>query len=205
MRYGQHYYDHDEGGLFFIAPNQVTGTSEKNLDFTGFTLFIHPDFLLGYPLAKRIKQCGFFSYAATEVLHLSDAEKTTILTVVKIIDEELKSRIDDLSQDVIISQLELFLNYGNRFHKRQFITRKAVNNDLLQKLEEILDEYFTSNKSLRQGIPTVQYLSDELHISPSYLSDMLRSLTGQNAQQHIHQKLIEKAKEKLSATGLTVN
>ncbi|MDP9078920.1 MAG: helix-turn-helix transcriptional regulator [Bacteroidota bacterium] len=205
MRYGQHYYDHDEGGLFFISPNQVTGTSEKNIDFTGFTLFIHPDFLLGYPLAKRIKQYGIFSYAATEVLHLSDAEKTTILTVVKIIDEELKSRIDDLSQDVIISQLELLLNYGNRFHKRQFVTRKAVNNDLLQKMEEILDEYFTSDKSSRHGIPTVQYLSDELHISPSYLSDMLRSFTGQNAQQHIHHKLIEKAKERLSTTNLSIS
>ncbi len=139
------------------------------------------------------------------MLHLSDAEKTTILTIVKIIDEELKSRIDDLSQDVIISQLELLLNYSNRFHKRQFITRKAVNNDLLQKMEEILDKYFTSEKSLPEGIPTVQYLSDELHISPSYLSDMLRSLTGQNAQQHIHQKLIEKAKEKLSTTNLSIS
>jgi len=205
FKYGQHYYDFDEGGLFFVSPNHLKGTSETNLDYTGFTLFIHPDFFIGYSLAKKIKQYGFFSYAATEVLQLSNAEKTTILAVAKIIDEELKSRIDDFSQDVIISQIELLLNYGNRFYKRQFITRKAVNNDLLQKLEEILDDYFNSERSLRQGIPTVQYISDELHISPSYLSDMLRSLTGQNAQQHIHQKLIEKAKEKLSTTGLSVS
>jgi AraC family transcriptional activator of pobA len=205
MKYGQHYYDHDEGGLFFISPNQITGSKEKDLDYTGFSMFIHPDFFLGYSLAKKIKQYGFFSYAATEVLHLSDAEKTTILTVAKIIDEELKSRIDDFSQDVIISQIELLLNYVNRFYKRQFLTRKAVNNDLLQKLEEILDDYFNNEIPLSQGIPTVQYLSEKLNTSPGYLSDMLRLHTGQSAQQHIHHKLIEKAKEKLSTTGLTVS
>ena len=158
-----------------------------------------------YPLAKKIKQYGFFSYSANEALHLSDHEKETILSIFKIIDDELKSRIDDFSQDVIISQIELLLNYCNRFYKRQFITRKAVNNDLLQKLEEILDDYFNDDKSLTQGIPTVQFISKRLNISPSYLSDMLRNLTGQNAQHHIHNKLIEKAKEKLSATSLSIS
>jgi AraC family transcriptional activator of pobA len=205
FKYGQHYYDFDEGGLFFVSPNQLTGTSERNLDYTGFTLFVHPDFFLGYSLTKKIKQYGFFSYAATEVLHLSDTEKETILSVARIIEDELNSRIDDFSQDVIISQIELLLNYANRFYKRQFITRKAVSNDLLQKMEEILDEHFTGEKCISQGIPTVQYLSEKLNISPSYLSDMLRSLTGQNAQQHIHFKLIEKAKEKLSTTSLSVS
>lgn len=205
FRYGQHYYDFDEGGLFFLAPNQLTGTSEKNLDFSGFTLFVHPDFFLNYPLAKKIRQYNFFSYAATEVLHLSDQEKETILAIAKLIDVELNSRIDDLSQDVIISQIELLLTYAERFYKRQFITRKAINNDVLQKLEEILGEYFVGEKSLRQGIPTVQYLSENLNLSPGYLSDMLRSLTGQNAQQHIHLKLIDKAKERLSTTSLSVS
>lgn len=205
FKYGQHYYDFDEGGLFFLSPNQLTGTAEKNLDYTGFTLFIHPDFFLGYPLAKKIKQYGFFSYAATEVLQLSDQEKEIIIAVAKIIEVELNGRIDDFSQDVIISQIELLLNYGNRFYKRQFITRKAVNNDLLQKMEEILDDYFESEKSSDQKLPTVQYLSEKLNLSPSYLSDMLRSLTGQNAQQHIHSKLIEKAKEKLSTTNMSVS
>jgi len=97
------------------------------------------------------------------------------------------------------------LNYSNRFYKRQFITRKAVSNDLLQKLEDVLDEYFGNERSLSQGIPTVQYLSEQLNISPSYLSDMLRSLTGQNAQQHIHNKLIEKAKEKIATTSLSIS
>jgi AraC-like DNA-binding protein len=205
FKYGQNYYDFDEGGLFFVSPNQVAGTRDKNLDYTGFSLFIHPDFFLAYPLTKKIRQYGFFSYAAHEALHLSDNEKATIISIFKIIEEELNSRIDDFSQDVIISQIELLLNYANRFYKRQFITRKAVNNDLLQKMEEILDEYFAGEKPLSQGVPTVHYLSEKLNLSPSYLSDMLRSLTGQNAQQHIHQKLIEKAKEKLSATGLSVS
>jgi AraC family transcriptional activator of pobA len=203
-KYGQHYYDFGEGGLIFTAPNQIFEAPDETVN-SGYILFIHSDFFLTYPLAKKIRQYGFFSYAANEALHLSDKEKATIFAIFKIIDEELKSRIDDFSQDVIISQIELLLNYANRFYKRQFITRKAVSNSLLQKLEEILDDYFNNKKSLSQGIPTVQYLSEHLNISPSYLSDMLRSLTGQNAQQHIHNKLIEKAKEKLSATNSTVS
>ncbi len=205
VRYGQGYYDFDEGGLLFAGPNQVIGSDDDNGDNSGYTLLIHPDFLLNYPLTKKIKQYGFFSYAANEALHLSDKEKETIITLFKIIEEELSSRIDDFSQDVIISQIELLLNYANRFYKRQFITRKAVSNDLLQRLEHITADYFNSETSLRQGLPTVQYLAEQLHLSPGYLSDMLRSLTGQNAQQHIHHMLIEKAKEKLSTTGLTVS
>ncbi len=209
LKYGQGYYDFDEGGLLFASPNQIIGAGNDDDTNTRecslYTLLIHPDFLLSYPLAKKIKQYGFFSYSANEALHLSDKEKATIISIFNIVEEELNSRIDDFSQDVIISQIELLLNYANRFYKRQFITRKAVSNNLLQKLEEILDGYFNNNKSLSQGVPTVQYLSEHLNISPSYLSDMLRSLTGQNAQQHIHNKLIEKAKEKLSATGLSVS
>ncbi len=203
-RYGQNYYDFGEGGLIFSAPNQIF-ERPKETGKSGHVLLIHPDFLLSYPLAKKIKQYGFFSYSANEALHLSDSEKETILSIFKIIDDELNSRIDDFSHDVIISQVEMLFNYSNRFFKRQFITRKAVNNDLLQKLEGILDDYYNNEKSLLQGIPTVQAISENLNISPSYLSDMLRSLTGQNAQQHIHNKLIEKAKEKLSTTRLSVS
>ena len=207
IKYGQGYYDFDEGGLLFAAPNQLVGSpDDKEVRVCSlFTLLIHPDFLLGYPLAKKIRQYGFFSYSANEALHLSEKEKATVISIFNIMDEELNGRIDDFSQDVIISQIELLLNYANRFYKRQFITRKAVSNDLLQKLEDVLDGYFTNEKSLSRGIPTVQYLSEHLNISPSYLSDMLRSLTGQNAQRHIHDKLIEKAKEKLSVTSLSVS
>src|ERR1700761_6622541 len=207
LKYGQDYYDFDEGGLLFAAPNQVVGShnDEEVRECSLYTLLIHPNFLWNYPLAKKIKQYGFFSYSANEALHLSENEKATIISIFKFIEDELNSRIDDFSQDVIISQIELLLNYANRFYKRQFITRKAASNNLLQKFEELLDEYFAGEKSLSQGIPTVQYLSEKLNISPSYLSDMLRSLTGQNAQQHIHSKLIEKAKEKLSTTNLSVS
>ncbi|WP_214070962.1 response regulator transcription factor [Mucilaginibacter sp. dw_454] len=207
LKYGQDYYDFDEGGLLFAAPNQIVGgnSEEDEVDCSQVTLLIHPDFLLNYPLAKKIKQYGFFSYAANEALHLSENEKATIMSIFKIIEDELNSRIDDFSQDIVISQIELLLNYANRFYKRQFITRKSVSSGLLQELEEILNQYFGDEKSLSQGTPTVQYLSEHLNISPSYLSDMLRSLTGQNAQQHIHNRLIEKAKEQLSTTGLSVS
>ncbi|TLV03920.1 helix-turn-helix domain-containing protein [Dyadobacter luticola] len=207
LRYGQDYYDFDEGGLLFAAPNQILGPHYDNMneECSLYTLLIHPDFLLNYPLAKKIKQYGFFSYSTNEALHLSEQEKTVIMSIFDIMSGELQSRIDEFSQDVVISQIELLLNYANRFYKRQFITRKASGNNLLEKVEETLNEYFDGEKTTEEGIPSVHFLSEKLNISPSYLSDMLRSLTGQNAQQHIHNKLIEKAKEKLSTTSLTVS
>lgn len=206
LKYGQGYYDFQEGGLLFAAPGQIVGAGDVDAgDCSMFTLLIHPDFLLAYPLAKKIKQYGFFSYATHEALHLSDDEKETMLTLFRIIQKELAGRIDDFSHDVVISQLELFLNYANRFYKRQFITRKVVHSDLLERFETLLDGCFETDAIERHGLPTVQYLSEQLHYSPSYLSDLLRALTGQNTQQHIHAKLIEKAKEKLSTTKLTVS
>jgi AraC family transcriptional regulator, transcriptional activator of pobA len=206
LKYGQSYYDFDEGGLLFASPGQIIGSNNVEASVCSeYTLLIHPDFFLGYPIAKAIKQYGFFSYSANETLHLSEEEKATIISIFKMIETELNSRIDDFSQDVVIVQIELFLNYANRFYNRQFITRKAISNNLLQQLETVLDEYFNNEKSLTQGIPTVHHLAEKLNISPSYLSDMLRALTGQNAQQHIHHKLIEKAKEKLSTTSLSVS
>lgn len=206
LKYGQGYYDFDEGGLLFAAPGQIMGGMEnEDAICSEYTLLIHPDFFLSYSIAKKISQYGFFSYATNETLHLSDEEKTTIMSIFRIMETELNSRIDDFSQDVAISQIELLLTYANRFYKRQFITRKVVNNDLLQRLEDLLGAYFSNEEALSKGIPTVQYLADQLHLSPSYLSDMLRALTGRNAQQHIHDKLIEKAKEKLSTTTLSVS
>ncbi|WP_460932915.1 helix-turn-helix domain-containing protein [Spirosoma humi] len=206
LKYGQSYYDFDEGGLLFASPGQLIGSNDNDISACSeFTLLIHPDFFLGYPLAKTIKQYGFFSYSTNETLHLSEDEKTTIFEIFKMIEKELSSRIDDFSQDVVISQLELLLNYANRFYKRQFITRKALNNNLLQKLEELLDAYFNQAAPLNRGLPTVGYLAEHVNLSPSYLSDMLRSLIGQNAQHFIHDKLIEKAKEKLSTTNLSVS
>lgn len=205
LRYGQGYYDFDEGSMLFTAPNQLVGAGDDPVDHAVYALLIHPDFLQGYPIAKKIGQLGYFSYSTSEALHLSDKEKATILSVLKIMEEELIGRIDDFSQEVMIAQIELLLSYANRFYKRQFITRKAVSNGLLQKLEEALDEYFNNDQNLSEGLPTVKYLAERLNVSPRYLSDMLRSLTGQNTQQLIHDKLIKKAEEKLSTTSLTIS
>ncbi|MFT3704976.1 MAG: helix-turn-helix transcriptional regulator [Agriterribacter sp.] len=203
IRYGQGYYDFDEGGLVFTSPNQLLATTDDT-EYLGYTLLIHPEFIRNYPLGKNIKNFGFFSYAANEALHLSEKEKAIIMNIFKNIEEELQTTIDDFSQDVIVAQIELILNYSNRFYKRQFITRKAVNNDLLAKAESLLNDYFNKETALMKGLPTVQYLASELNVSSHYLSDMLRSLTGQNAQQHIHSKLIEKAQEMLSVSNLSV-
>ena len=207
LRYGRDFYDFNEGGLLFASPNQIIGNEEGNneaVDCSLYTLLIHPDFFLGYPLAQEIRHYGFFSYATNETLHLSGEEKDTIISIFKMLEDELNTRLDDFSQDVIISQLALLLNFANRFHKRQFITRKAVNNDIIEKLETYLDAYLSDEKLLNDGIPTVQSLADQVNLTPSYLSDMLRSLTGRNTQQLIHDKLIEKSKQLLSTTNLSV-
>lgn len=203
MGYGQGYYDFNEGGMMFTAPNQVLSTDE-GAEYYGYTLFIHPDFIRNYPLGKTIKKYGFFSYDTDEALHLSDKEKNNILSLLDSINEELHTSIDEVSQDVIVSYIEVLLNYSNRFYKRQFITRKAVSNNLLSKMEQLLDDYFNQQETLTKGLPTVEFLASELNLSPHYLSDMLRNLTGQSAQQHIHEKLIEKAKEYLTTTDFSV-
>jgi AraC family transcriptional activator of pobA len=205
FRYGQGYYDFDEGSMIFTSPNQVVGSTAIYKGNEGFSLIFHQDFLQGYPLAAKIKQYGFFSYASNEALHLSDQERTTVSAIFTIIQEELNSRIDDFSHEVVIAQIELLLSYAKRFYKRQFLTRQAATNDLLQEFENLLDTYFKDGEPVNHGLPTVQYLAEQLNYTPNYLSDMLRSLTGLNAQQHIHQKLIERSKELLSTTKLTIS
>ncbi len=205
LKYGQDYYDFNEGSMLFIAPNQLVGTTEYNKETYAYLLLIHPDFFQGYPIAKRIKEYNYFSYDVNEALHLSDEERQTMISMFQIIKQELGRRIDEFSQEVIVAQLELLLSYVNRFYKRQFITRKKVNQDILQKTEHILDVYFSQRITLNMGVPTVQYISNQLNISAGYLSDLLRSLIGQNAKQYIHYKLIEKAKEKLSTTDLSIS
>lgn len=203
MGYGQGYYDFNEGGMMFTSPNQLI-FADNEAKYYGATLLFHPDLIRNYPLGSTIKKYGFFSYETNEALFLSDKEKKIILGLFDNINEELNTSIDEISQDVLVSYIEVLLNYSNRFYKRQFITRKVVNNDVLTKIEHLLENYFTDEKSLISGLPTVEYLAAEVNLSPRYLSDMLRALTGQNTQQLIHQKLIEKAKEKLSTTTLTI-
>ena len=208
MKYGQQQYDFDEGIMFFISPNQVFGIEvEKNPNVkpSGWILLVHPDFLWKTPLAKTIKQYEYFDYTVNEALFLSDKEETTIINILKNVQHEYHSNIDKFSQDIIISQLETLLNYSERFYHRQFLTRKISNHKILNRLEEMLAEYFNNNDSIKKGLPTVQYIADKLNVSPNYLSVLLKVLTGQSTQQHIHDKLIEKAKEKLSTTDLSVS
>jgi AraC family transcriptional regulator, transcriptional activator of pobA len=204
IRYGQSYFDFDEGKMIFIAPKQVLSTNDHQQTNNGYGLVFHPDFIKGYPLAKAIKDYGYFSYAVNEALFVSEKEEETIISVMHNIMQEYRSNIDKYTQDVIVSLIEVLLNYSNRFYGRQFITRKNSNNDLLAQIESLLINYFRGT-DLNKGLPTVQSLSEQLHVSPSYLSDMLRELTGQNAQQHIHNFLIEEAKELLSTTTLSTS
>ncbi len=206
MKYGQNYYDFDEGVVSFISPKQlITEPEPDEGPGAGWLLMVHPDFIRNYPLAKKIAAYGFFSYAVNEALYLSPKEEATIESVLRNIEQEYQSAIDAYSQDVIVSHLDVLLNYCNRFYNRQFITRKNGSHDLLARLEVLLAEYFAGDQVRELGLPTVQYLSDQLNVSPNYLSDMLRSLTGQNTQQHIHNALIEKAKETLTTTALSVS
>lgn len=209
VKYGQHYYDFDKGTMNFLAPKQIQSLAVDEVNEIsqncglGYMLMIHPDFLYNHPLGTLIKSYGFFSYALNEALHLSDKEEANCIEIFRKIEQEYQF-IDRHTQDIILSQLDLLLNYSNRFYERQFITRKAVNNDLLIKTEQVLTAYFDKEEGMQQGIPTVEFLASQLNLSPHYLSDMLRSLTGQSAQQHIHTKLIDQAKVYLSTSTLSV-
>jgi AraC-like DNA-binding protein len=201
VKYGQGYYDFEGGGLAFLGPNQLVEMSGDAGCYEGYTLYFHADLIRNYQLGKNIQQYGFFSYAVNEALFLSDKEKKVIVGLFENIAAELENNIDAFSQDVLVSQIELLLNYSNRFHNRQFLTRKAVYNDLISQMDIYLAGRFADQSG---GIPTVPEVAKHLQVSPRYLTDMLRSLTGQSAQQHIHDRLIEKAKETLSSTRLTV-
>ncbi len=203
--YGQTPYDFDEGVLSFFAPRQVNIIDiGLLLPETGWLINIHPDFLRSFLLDKKIKEYGFFGYAVNEALILSEDEEKSIETILKQIEREYYLPIDNFSQEVIISNLELLLTYCNRYYNRQFITRKVVNNDLLVNVEQLLNHYF-ENSSVQKGLPTVEFLASNLNCSSKYLSDCLKQLTGMTAQQHIHDKIIEIAKERLSTTELSVS
>jgi AraC-like DNA-binding protein len=171
----------------------------------GWMILIHPDFLWNTPLAKTIKQYEFFSYSVYEALYLSDREETMLTAIANQIEQEYNANIDRYSQNVIIAQLELLLTYSERFYQRQFLTRKIASHELLTRLEDYLSNYFTSGALAKQGLPSVVHIAEALNISPGYLSGLLKSLTGQSTQQHLHSKLIDLAKEKLSTTNLSVS
>jgi len=205
IKYGQGYYDFEEGGLAFLKPKQVVFPPEDIDSYEGIALYFHPDFIRNYPLGKTINQYGFFNYDVSEALFLSAKEKEIVANLFGTIALELQNNIDSFSQDVLVSQIELLLNYSNRFYNRQFITRKAINHDIVTSLDELLNGYFNEESSLKNGLPSVKYISTELKLSQRYLSDMLSSLTGLNTQQYIQHIVIEKAKERLSSTNLSVS
>jgi AraC-like DNA-binding protein len=209
VKYGQHSFDFNEGILSFMAPSQVFSMAVANpaeaVEKSGWVVYLHPDFLWNTPLAKTIQQYDFWDYSLKENLFLSAAEEATILNLLFAIRQEYASSIDRFSKQIIVSQLESLLHYADRFYHRQFLTREKANHEVLERLETLLQDYFNSGNLLERGLPTVQYVADCLHLSPKYLSNLLRIVTGQNTQQHIHTKLIAKAKEKLSTTTLTVS
>lgn len=209
FKYGQQASDFDDGVLFFMSPGQVFGMEiEKGSVMhrpEGWMILIHPDFLWNTPLAKTIKQYEFFNYSVHEALYLSDKEETMLTTIAQNIEQEYNANIDRFSQSVIIAQLELLLTYSERFYQRQFITRKITSHEILTKLEDLLTNYFNSGALAQKGLPSVTYIAESLNISPGYLSGLLKSLTGQNTQQHLHNKLIDLAKEKLSTTNLSIS
>lgn len=208
FNYGQQQYDLDSGILCFVSPLQflkIETNPDAVVEPTGWLLLIHPDFLWNTDLARKIKSYDFFQYSANEALFLSDKEEKIVVDILQNIEQEYRSNIDKFSQELIIAQIERLLIYSDRFYARQFITRKKSNHDLLSRFEQILSRYFESGKALESGIPSVKVLAGELSISPNYLGTLLRMYTEQNTQQHIQNKLIELAKERLTTTELSVS
>ena len=207
LRYGRKTYDFQEGTLFCMAPDQVItteGTDDPN-EYSGWGLFFHPDLIRKSPLAKKMHEYTYFSYEVDEALHLSDQEKTNLNELLQRIQQEYSNNLDNFSNDVILSSLELFLNYCNRYYGRQFITRSSYNKDVLSELENLLKDYFNTDKAELFGIPTVKYCAEQLNFSPNYLSDLIKKESGRSVQEHIHYRLIEKAKTKLLSTTSTIS
>ena len=209
VTYGQHSFDFNEGILSFMSPKQVFSISadkqDEEINKSGWAIYVHPDFIWNTPLAKTIKQFDFWDYSLHESLFLSEKEEAVIVNLILNIQQECAANIDAFSKPIIIAHLDSLLNYADRFYHRQFITREKSAHQLLDRLETVLDAYFNSTDGMNRGLPTVRYVAEQLNLSPKYLSNLLRTLTGQTTQQHIHDKLIEKAKEKLSTTNLTVS
>jgi AraC-like DNA-binding protein len=209
VKYGQHPFDFNEGIMSFMAPGQVFSIGVDNIDKvvkkSGWVIYMHPDFIWNTALAKGIRQYDFWDYSLHESLFLSEKEESIVATLINNIDLEYQSNIDQFSKGIIVSHIEALLNYADRFYHRQFITREVVNYQILDRLEKILDDCFNSEDLLYKGLPSVEQIASSLNISSKYLSSMLKLLTGQSTQQHIHDKLIEKAKEKLSTTDLSVS
>jgi AraC-like DNA-binding protein len=198
-KYGRNSYDYQEGSMIFIAPKQILEFERQNINTedTGWSILFHPDLIRKSELGKKIDQYSFFEYVSNEALHLSEEERKTVSEISKKIETEFSGNIDGHSQTLIISNLELLLNYCVRFYDRQFYTRTNLNQDIASQFEQLLKDYYLQNKQTDHGIPSVQYCGDAMNMSPKYLSDLLKKETGQSTQDHIHQYVIEKAKNQL--------
>ena len=198
MKYGGGHYDYDEGTMVFLAPNQSVGFSyDKNYSPKGYALLFHPDLLIGTGLNKKIKGYNFFSYAVNEALHLSAKERRVILSLLDKIQFELDQNMDRHTKKLIASNLELLLDYCLRFYDRQFLTRETVHTDTLEKFNNLLSDYFSSNQPQKLGLPSVSYFAEQLHLSSNYFGDMVKKETGKSAQEYIKAKLIDVAKERV--------
>jgi AraC-like DNA-binding protein len=207
FRYGRNYYDFQEGTLFFTAPNQVIALEDpdETQDVYGWGLVFHPELLRGTSLAAKMKEYSFFSYSVHEALHISEKEKAKLTEIVKDIETELNQNIDKHSKTLIVSTIELLLNYSNRYYDRQFITRTESNKDLISDFEGILGNYFESEELHNLGFPSVKHFAEQLHLSPNYLSDLLKKETGKNGTEHIQFHVIELAKDKLLSSTVSVS
>jgi AraC-like DNA-binding protein len=205
--YGRHHYDYQEGTLVFFAPGQVAEIENPKEPYQpmGYGLFFHPDFLIGTSLYKNINQFKFFNYQSNEALHLSDSERQLILDCFAKIESELKLPVDKHSKKLIAANIELFLNYCERFYDRQFITREIVNVGVIARFEELLDTYFQTDKPYTLGLPSVAYFAEKLNLSANYFGDLIKKETGQSAKDYIQNKTIEEAKELIFDQGKTVN
>jgi AraC-like DNA-binding protein len=207
LKYGCNYYDYEEGTLVFIAPGQVIDVENKTKPYqpAGYGLVFHPDLIHGTSLGKAIKDYSFFSYNTNEALHLSQKERQTVMDCLSKIEFELQSSIDKHSKKLIASNIELFLNYCERFYDRQFITREKVNKGIVEKFEDLLNNYFASDKPQNIGLPSVASCADELHLSANYFGDLIKKETGRSAKEYIQNKIIYIAKEKVLDGYKSVN
>lgn len=207
LHYGRHFYDYQEGTLVFIAPGQVAGVENNGESFQpkGWALIFHPDLLRGTPLARAMKDYSFFSYESCEALHLSEQERKIFLDCLHNIEIELQHSIDKHSRTLIVTNIELLLNYCTRFYDRQFITRENLNKDVLVKFEQLLNDYFQSEKPQDIGLPSVQYCADQLHLSANYFGDLIKKETGKSPQEHIQLKLMGIAKERILDTERSIS
>lgn len=207
LKYGRESYDYQDGSLVYLGPGQVVeyDTSNEDKIATGWSLFFHADLIRTFPLYQKMKEYGFFNYQSNEALHISEKEKEVVESIIRKIEIELDSNLDDFSEELIVSNIELLLNYSKRFYNRQFITRKRFNKNTMVQFTNLLDDYFEKGFQKELGIPTVQYFADKLKFSPNYLSELIRKGTDKSILEHIHYRVIELAKNKLLNSSSSIS